>query len=350
VDDSASADTAAITRAKQEAQTLRALIDDLEEQLDAAVEEYDYATAMLAQSKTDAERTQSLLDQAGADLARAEEHLAERLVAIYEQGDLGVFGVLLRADTFTAFMERMDALSSVSADDARLVDEVRRYRDLQKTHATELAEQIARQTEYAAQAEQAKTKVKQRLAANSKALAGKEAQIARLVKQEAERQARLAAAAKKAAEERARKARLAAQAKAKAKAKSAASSSGTKVSVPASATTSDVVNIALKYLGCRYVWAGSSPSGFDCSGFVMYVYSQVGVHLPHSSRMQYGCGVPVSRADLQPGDLLFFYRPIHHVAVYIGDGRMVHAAGVGKGVRVDEVWARYYNCACRIIR
>jgi cell wall-associated NlpC family hydrolase len=102
-------------------------------------------------------------------------------------------------------------------------------------------------------------------------------------------------------------------------------------------------------LGCPYVWAGASPSGFDCSGFVLYVYKKVGVSLPHSSRMQYGCGQPVSRGDLQPGDLIFFYSPISHVAIYIGDGKMIHAAGTGKDVRISSVWTSNYAGACRII-
>jgi cell wall-associated NlpC family hydrolase len=81
----------------------------------------------------------------------------------------------------------------------------------------------------------------------------------------------------------------------------------------------------------------------------MYVYKKVGISLPHSSRMQAGYGSAVSRDSLMPGDLLFFYTPIHHVAIYIGNGKMVHAAGVGKGVRIDEVWTRSYNCARRIL-
>jgi cell wall-associated NlpC family hydrolase len=97
------------------------------------------------------------------------------------------------------------------------------------------------------------------------------------------------------------------------------------------------------------VWGGASPSGFDCSGLVMYVYHKVGVNLPHSSRLQYGYGRPVSRSELQPGDLVFFYSPISHVGIYIGDGQMINAAGTGKGVRIDDVWTRNYYGACRII-
>jgi len=346
VADSAVAEPAAITQAKQEAAALRSLIDDVEDQLDAAIEEYNYAAAMLAQTTADAEATQALLSQAEADLQRVSAQLSERLVEIYKYGQLGVLDALLGCGSFSELVDRVDWVERLSGQDAQLLAEVRTYRDAKIARSVELAQQIEAQTTYAAEAESARVKVQERLVANEKALTGKEAQIAQLVKEEAERQARLAAAAKKAAEEAARKAQLAARAKARAR----AAAQSAPVSVPASASTSDVVSIALKYLGCKYMWAGSSPDGFDCSGFAMFIYKQVGVSLPHSSRMQYGCGVPVARDSLQPGDLLFFYNPIHHVAIYIGDGKMVHAAGRGKGVRVDEVPTRSYNCACRIIR
>ena len=105
----------------------------------------------------------------------------------------------------------------------------------------------------------------------------------------------------------------------------------------------------MNYLGVPYVWGGSSPKGFDCSGLVMYVYRKVGISLPHSSRLQFGYGRPVARGDLQPGDLVFFHNPISHVGIYIGEGQMINAAGTGKGVRIDDVWASSYYGACRII-
>ncbi len=80
----------------------------------------------------------------------------------------------------------------------------------------------------------------------------------------------------------------------------------------------------------------------------MYVYKKVGVSLPHSSRMQYTCGRPVARGDLKPGDLVFFYSPISHVGIYIGGDQMIHAAGTGKNVRIDNVWVKNYYGACRI--
>jgi cell wall-associated NlpC family hydrolase len=93
-------------------------------------------------------------------------------------------------------------------------------------------------------------------------------------------------------------------------------------------------------LGVPYVWGGGSPGGFDCSGLVMWAYAQVGVSLPHSSYAQYGYGVPVSRDQLQPGDLVFF-DGLGHVGIYIGGGQFVHAPHTGDVVKIsslDESW------------
>jgi cell wall-associated NlpC family hydrolase len=102
-----------------------------------------------------------------------------------------------------------------------------------------------------------------------------------------------------------------------------------------------VVGIAMRYLGVRYQWGGASPAGFDCSGFVMYVYGQVGVSMPHYTGAQYGMGVPVSRSDLQPGDLVFF-NGLGHVGIYIGGGQMVHAPHTGDVVKVTDINSGWY--------
>jgi cell wall-associated NlpC family hydrolase len=78
----------------------------------------------------------------------------------------------------------------------------------------------------------------------------------------------------------------------------------------------------------------------------MYVYGKVGVHLPHSSRMQYDAGTHISQNQLQPGDLVFFYNPIHHVGLYIGDGKMINATS--PGVVIQPVYRSSYFGACRL--
>ncbi|PYN75619.1 MAG: hypothetical protein DMD96_27525 [Candidatus Rokuibacteriota bacterium] len=112
-----------------------------------------------------------------------------------------------------------------------------------------------------------------------------------------------------------------------------------------------VVDIARKHVGAPYRWGGTSPSGFDCSGFVRYVYAQVGVSLPHNAAKQYGLGTPVSRDSLEPGDLVFFDR-LRHNGIYVGDGRFIHARQTGKRVGIasldDEWYAAHWAGARRL--
>jgi cell wall-associated NlpC family hydrolase len=97
------------------------------------------------------------------------------------------------------------------------------------------------------------------------------------------------------------------------------------------------VDTALAQQGKPYVWGGAGPNSFDCSGLVQYAYAAAGVSLPHSSSMQSTLGVPVDRANLQPGDLVFFYSPVSHVAIYIGNGQIVHASTAGQPVKVANL-------------
>ena len=104
-----------------------------------------------------------------------------------------------------------------------------------------------------------------------------------------------------------------------------------------------VVSKAKQYIGSRYVYGGSSPSGFDCSGFTSYVYKQFGVSLNRTAAGQYSNGTAVSKSQLQPGDLVMFGKSgINHVGIYIGGGRMVHAANPSRGVTTDTINSGYY--------
>jgi cell wall-associated NlpC family hydrolase len=96
-----------------------------------------------------------------------------------------------------------------------------------------------------------------------------------------------------------------------------------------------VVSIAMRYLGVPYVWGGTTPAGFDCSGFTSYVFAQVGIDLPRTSSAQRYAGTVVSWADAQPGDLV--WSP-GHIAIYAGDGMQIEAPVPGKSVRYTSIW------------
>lgn len=100
-----------------------------------------------------------------------------------------------------------------------------------------------------------------------------------------------------------------------------------------------VVQAALTQVGSPYVWGGSAPGGFDCSGLVMWAFQQAGISLPHSSQALAHGGQPVSMGDLQPGDVLTFYSDASHTGIYIGDGMMIHSSTYGVPVRVAPMSA-----------
>jgi len=129
-----------------------------------------------------------------------------------------------------------------------------------------------------------------------------------------------------------------------------ASRSGSTTRLPdvsASGRAAAAVNYAMAQVGDSYVYGAAGPDAFDCSGLTMMAWAQAGVGLPHSSSAQMGSGSRVSSTDLQPGDLVFYYSPVSHVAIYIGNGLIVHAANPSTGVVVAGVFSMPYSGAVR---
>jgi cell wall-associated NlpC family hydrolase len=106
---------------------------------------------------------------------------------------------------------------------------------------------------------------------------------------------------------------------------------------PGGGQSATIIQAALSRIGSPYSWGGSGPGAFDCSGLVMWSFQQAGISLPHSSQALAQGGQPVSRDQMQPGDLVTYYGDASHVAIYIGDGMMVHASTYGTPVRVAPV-------------
>ncbi len=118
-------------------------------------------------------------------------------------------------------------------------------------------------------------------------------------------------------------------------------------SVPASGRAAAAVQYALAQVGDAYVYGAMGENAFDCSGLTMRAWAQAGVSLPHSSSAQFGSGPHIAASDLQPGDLVFYYSPISHVGMYIGNGMIVHAANPGTGVAVSGLYSMPYVGAVR---
>lgn len=115
-----------------------------------------------------------------------------------------------------------------------------------------------------------------------------------------------------------------------------------------SSRAQSAISAATSKVGSTYVWGTSGPSTFDCSGLTSYAYRQVGISLPRSSRAQFSMGSSVAKSDLQPGDLVFYYSPVSHVGIYIGNGKIVDAANPRSGVRITTLNSMPFTGARRV--
>jgi cell wall-associated NlpC family hydrolase len=253
---------------------------------------------------------------AKTNFKRAEGFLSARLVSLYTSGEESALEVLLGSASLDDLLDRVDTVNRLSDQDTRIVNEVRTFRTEIKQREVELTQARVEQTQIVAAQAAKRDSIKAQLGERQRLLNSIKAEIARMQAAERQRQQQLAS-----------------------EAQTRISNSGG--GNPTGHYGGGVVGIAMQYLGVPYVWGGASPSGFDCSGFTMYVYAQVGVSLPHNAAMQYGLGSAVSRENLAPGDLVFF-NGLGHVGLYIGGGQFIHAPHTGDVVKISSLSESWY--------
>jgi peptidoglycan DL-endopeptidase CwlO len=384
------ASPADIERAKREAAELRAQVERLDTRLEKACEDLAFAKVELARVENELAHNETVLAQAEMDLEKASDRLQARVRGMYMDGSSTMLEAVLTSSSLTEFMNRLEFLARIGRQDGEVFEQVAAFRTKIDEKKDVLAEQRAAQTRLVAETEKAQAEIERGLKAREEALRGKEAQVAQLQREEEQRQARLLAEAQEAARRQAAQeaaSREAATREAASRGNQRSESTATTASSGPGASNSgspgsgasggsgsstsgssasrgdsnasrpapapsrvggSVIDIALSYVGVPYKWGGSTPAGFDCSGFTMFVFAKVGVSLPHSSRAQFSYGQPVSRSDLRPGDLVFFGSPIHHVGIYVGGGNMVHSPNTGSSVRVNSMDRRDYAGARRV--
>lgn len=309
-----------------QARAVKADIDKLDHRVEVAAEQYNEASAahqrLLSQKKKAAVRLQKVQKRMGV----VQQHLNTRASNMYRSGQMGFIEVLFGAQSYEEFATTWDVLKDLNEADADAVSELKSLRTEYKAAHKEVAAKEAAAKKQVAIMRTRKNAIDSQLAERKRKLAGIESQIAALEAQE----------------ERARERAASRQAS-----RGGGGGGGKKFPPPSRAPRSEVVNIAMRYLGAPYRWGAAGPNSFDCSGFTMFVYRQVGVSLPHSSRAQIGYGQRVSRADLKPGDLVFFGSPIHHVGIYVGGNRYIHAPHTGDVVKISSMGRSDFAGACR---
>jgi len=325
----------AVRLKKAEATRVLAEVSELDVRLERSVEAFNLARIRLSATTRRLHINGRELGVARKNLERAREILAARVVYLYERDQLPpLVEILVGARSFGDVLDRIDLERRASEEDAQVLGEVTAFRALVARERRQLQHTRRQQARLAAELAARRSSIETQLAERQRLLSSIKTEIARLQAAERARQEQL---------RREATVRLAEQEPALApQGLGVAAELPEGVAVAPPSRHGHVVAIAMRYLGVPYLWGGASPvTGFDCSGFVMYVYAQVGISLPHNAALQYGYGIPVPKDDLQPGDIVFFNN-LGHNGIYIGGGQFIQSPRTGDVVKISSLSEPWY--------
>jgi cell wall-associated NlpC family hydrolase len=313
------------TTSQQAADLVAARAHDLE----VLTEKWNEAREELKANREAAALAAEELEAAEADLAEARDHVRAVAVSAWTGDRLGTLEAMLTSESAAEMLDRVGTLQTIAEHNNGVLGGAER--------ATEDADRAKATTErLAAEAQAQVDRVSAQKDELDEQIAVYQAEYDRL--NETEQRASRAAAERHAVEQAAAAEQPTAPAPRERAARPAAPAAPPATAVAGgSAAAQTAVSTAMAQIGDPYVWGAGGPNAFDCSGLTQYAYAAAGIGLPHSSRMQSTMGVSVSRSALQPGDLLFFYSPVSHVGMYIGNGQMVHASTSGVPVKTASI-------------
>ena len=296
-------------QAEPDIEDVQSRVDTLYHEAEQASERYNDAKLELAELQQDLDSLSADQERQDAALQSVRERLADSVVDQYEGSDISAAGEVLLSKDSSSFVSQLTTMAAYSDYQDQLFDD----------YATEIEALDIRHDATQRRADQVAA-LEERLAAEKKTIDEKHSEAEALLDRlkEEEREDILSRGGLR-----------------------------TPSDVPASGRAAAAISYAMAQVGDSYVYGAAGPSAFDCSGLTMSAWAQAGVSLPHSSSAQYGSGSRVSTDALQPGDLVFYYSPISHVGMYIGNGLIVHAANPGTGVVVSDMYSMPYVGAVR---
>ena len=291
--------------------SVKTKVDSLYSQAETASERYNQARTDMHKARVRLNALRADLDRQQAKVDAIRDQVANAVVAQYQGQALSSTTQVLLSENQDKFLDQLSTVSQYNDERAQMMADFAvqaKQLEMRKQAAERELEQIA--------------KTKKQLAADKAEIDKKAAAAKALLGRLQDR----AAAASRSTERTA---------------------IAPTTHVAASGSAGAAVSYALAQVGDAYVYGATGPSAYDCSGLTMMAWAQAGVSLPHSSSGQMSYGTPVSSSDLQPGDLVFYYSPVHHVGMYIGNGNIVHAANPGAGVEISPVFSMPFSGAVR---
>jgi len=312
-----------ISAKRAEARQVENQIMNQEAALEKQIEKYNAVHQHYLQTRHQLQNNRIVLAVARKNLAHAQKLLAQSLTSAYKSTDEDVVSFLLASHSFSELVDHVQVLQRANDANSNLIAQIAQTKKV----IADRTRQLSTETAQLARDQRAQLAAKQHVEAGLHSLQARKSQISadiqHLIDQQQAREQAAATAAAAAASG------------------GSVGGSGGSIPVPPSSTLGgQAVAIAEQYLGVPYVWGGASPSGFDCSGLVMYVYGRLGVSLPHNAAAQYSMGTPVPRDALEPGDLVFF-DGLGHVGIYVGGGSFIHAPHTGTVVQISSLSGWY---------
>ena len=342
----ATPEPAAIQQKRAQVEAIQAELAAIDAEVERAAEAYNGARYQLGVIKARIEQNKRQIEGTKRDLEKSEKVLGERLRDIYATPDPTLAEVVISSGSISAAADQIELLDQVGQQDASVVNTLKETKLRLQSLRAELLIDEKRAEQMVAQAKAQKDKVESLLAQRAAVLEGVKGELAQMIAAEQERQRQIAAMQAALAQQR-----MAAAAAAAAGAQGGGGSSPA-VAAPAAggapAATAPIPSgdgnaaaaaAAMQQIGTPYVWGGSGPGGFDCSGLASYAYSQIGKSVPHYTGAIWNDFPKVPNSDLQAGDMVFFNGG-GHMGIYVGGGQYVHAPQTGDVVKVSNLGER----------
>jgi peptidoglycan DL-endopeptidase CwlO len=314
---------------ESELQVAKDRLMELEKDFEIVVEDYNAANERLEDIQAEIGAKETIVSDLETRMSGREAKAVKLARSLYMGGSDAGMEAIVSSTSMAELDARLAYIETSEEANSELVAKLASDRSELQAQLDELEDARAEAVETQAELDDLRTEIEAKVASQEDEIEDLNAQI-----EAAERRAAREAAAEEAAEE------AAAPAPAPAPAPAAPAPSGGGGSpAPSGAPAPDsraqaAVDAALSQVGKPYQWGAAGPNSYDCSGLTMWAWAQAGVSLPHNSGMQYGATARISQSALQPGDLIFYGSPIHHVAMYIGNGQIVEAPYSGLSVRV----------------